>query len=110
MSIFINEAHLYLRMKINGEAATTQITWVLSYVQGGVTEAWKDNLLDELAKKELEIKTVETLFKKIRDEFGEITKEDRKVEQLRMIEQGGRTYDEYVQEFKKIARESSYKR
>jgi len=34
--------------------------------------------------------------------------EDRKVEQLRTIEQGGRTYDEYVQEFKKIARESSY--
>jgi len=34
--------------------------------------------------------------------------EDRKVEQLRTIEQGGRTYDEYVQEFKKISRESSY--
>jgi len=34
--------------------------------------------------------------------------EDRKVEQLRTIEQGRRTYDEYVQEFKKIARESSY--
>ena len=58
----------------------TQIAWVLSYVQGGVTEAWKDNLLDKLAKKESEIETMETLFKKIWDEFGETTEEDRKVE------------------------------
>jgi len=29
---------------------------------------------------------------------------------LRTIEQSGRTCDEYMQEFKKIARESSYKR
>jgi len=67
-------------MKMNGEAAMTQIAWVLSYVQGGVTEAWKDNLLDKLAKKESEIETMETLFKKIWDEFGETTEEDRKVE------------------------------
>ena len=60
-------------MKINGEAATTQIAWVLSYVQEGVAEAWKDNLLDKLVKRELEVKTVEELFKKIQDEFGEIT-------------------------------------
>ena len=26
----------------------------MSYVQGGIAEAWKDNLLDELAKGELE--------------------------------------------------------
>jgi len=67
-------------MKMNGEAAMTQIAWVLSYVQEGVTEAWKDNLLDKLAKKESEIETMETLFKKIWDEFGETTEEDRKVE------------------------------
>ena len=35
--------------------------------------------------------------------------EERKIEQLRTIEQGGRTCDEYVQEFKKVARGSSYK-
>jgi len=39
VSMFINAACLYLRMKMNGEAATTQIAWVLSYVQGGVAEA-----------------------------------------------------------------------
>jgi len=79
-------------------------------VQGRVAEAWKDNLLDELAKKESEIEIVEVLFKKIRDEFGEISEKERKIEQLRTIEQGGRTCDEYMQEFKKVTRRSSYKR
>jgi len=79
-------------------------------VQGRVAEAWKDNLLDELAKKESEIEIVEVLFKKIRDEFGEISEEERKIEQLRTIEQEGRTCDEYMQEFKKVTRRSSYKR
>ena len=48
VSIFINTAHLYLRMKKTDKAATTQVVWVLSYMQGGVAEAWKDNLLDKL--------------------------------------------------------------
>jgi len=108
VSTFINAAHLYIRMKMTKEAATTQMAWVLSYVQGGVAEAWKDNLLDELAKGESEVDTVEKLFTKIRNDFGETSEEERKIEQLRTIEQGGRTCDEYVQEFKKVARGSSY--
>jgi len=50
VSVFINAAHLYIRIKIAEEAAVTQVAWVLSYVQGGIVEAWKDNLLDELVK------------------------------------------------------------
>ena len=65
--------------------------------------------MDELAKEESEIEIVKALFKKIRDEFGETLEEERKIKQLRMIEQRGRTCDEYVQEFKKVARRSSYK-
>ena len=72
-------------------------------------EAWKDNLMDELAKGKLEVETVEQLFSKIRNDFGEMSEKERKIEQLRIIEQGGRTCNEYVQEFKKVARESGYK-
>jgi len=32
MSAFINVAHIYIRMKMMEEAATTQVAWVLSYV------------------------------------------------------------------------------
>jgi len=65
--------------------------------------------MDELAKGELEVETVEQLFSKIRNDFGETSEEERKIEQLRTIEQGSRTCDEYVQEFKKNTRESGYK-
>jgi len=73
-----------------------------------VAEAWKNNLLDELAKGESEVESVKKLFTKIRNDFGETSEEERKIEQLRTIEQGGRTCNEYVQEFKKVARGSGY--
>ena len=50
----------------------------------------------------------EQLFAKIRNDFGETSEEERKIEQLKTIEQKGRTCNEYVQEFKKIARGSGY--
>jgi len=95
-------------MKMTEEAATTQVAWVLSYVQGRVAEAWKDNLLDELAKGESEIESVKQLFTKVKNDFGETSEEKRKIEQLWTIEQGGRTCNEYVQEFKKVTKGSDY--
>ena len=104
MNMFVNVACLYIRMKMTEEVAVAQVAWVLSYVQGGIAEAQKDNLLDELAKGELEVELAEQLFTKIRNNFGETSEEERKIEQLRTIEQGGRTCDEYIQEFKKVAK------
>ena len=97
-------------MKIIGETEATKIAWVLFYIQGGVVEMQKNNLLDELSKGGSEIEIVEELFKKMRNKFGEMGEKERKVEQLRTIEQEGRTYDKYVQKFKKIARESRYEK
>jgi len=108
MSVFINTAHIYIRIKMTEKAAITQVAWMLFYVQGGIVEAWKDNLMDELAKGESEVETVEQLFSKIRNDFGETSKEKRKIKQLRTIEQERRMCNEYVQEFKKVARESGY--
>ena len=55
------------------------------------------------------MESAEQLFTKIRNDFGETSEEERKIEQLRTIKQRGKTYNEYVQEFKKVTRESSYK-
>jgi len=95
-------------MKMTEEVGVTQVAWVLLYMQGGIAEAWKDNLLDKLAKGESEIESAEQLFAKIRNDFRETLEEERKIEQLRTIKQKGRTCDEYIQEFKKVARGSSY--
>jgi len=65
-------------------------------------------LLDELAKGELEVELAEQLFTKIRNDFGETSEEERKIEQLRTIEQGGKICNKYMQEFKKVTRGSSY--
>jgi len=46
--------------------------------------------LDELTKEELEVESAEQLFAKIRNNFGETSEEERKIEQLRMIKQGVR--------------------
>ena len=64
--------------------------------------------MDELAKGESEVELAEQLFAKIRNDFGETSEEERKIEQLKTIEQKGRTCNKYVQEFKKIARGSGY--
>ena len=42
--------------------------------------------------------------------IGEISEKERKIEQLRTIEQGGRTCDEYIQKFKKVTRGNGYER
>ena len=110
VSVFINIAYLYIRMKMMEEVAVTQVAWVLLYIQGEIAEVWKDNLLDKLAKGESEVESVEQLFTEIRNSFEETSKEERKIEQLRTIEQGKRIYNEYVQEFEKVARGSGYKR
>jgi len=87
-----------------------KISWVLSYVQGGIAEIWKNNILDEIAKETSVVQIIEQLFAKIRQEFREFDEESRKVDKLRVLEQGGKTVDEYVQEFRRATRGSSYER
>ena len=53
-------------------------------------------MLDKLAKRESEVESVEQLFTKIRSNFGETSEEERKIEQLRTIEQGGKTCNKYI--------------
>ena len=88
----------------------SRISWVLSYVQGGVAKVWKDNVLDEITKGMSMVQMVGELFTKIWQEFGEFNKESRKVDKLRLLEQGSKTVDEYIQEFRRAARGSGYKR
>jgi len=105
---FINACRLFIQMRMGQVGSRSRISWVLSYVQGGVAEIWKDNVLDEITKGTSAVNTEEDLFTKIQQEFGEFDEESRKVDELRVLEQGGRTVDEYVQEFKRAARGSGY--
>jgi len=105
---FINTCYLYISMRIKGMEEEKKISWVLTYIQGGIVEVWKENILEERRQGVSGVETVEELFTKPREEFGEFNEESRKVDKLRLLEQGEQTCDEYVQIFKKTARGSSY--
>ena len=70
---------------------------------------WKENVLEELEAGELEFETVGEFLVEIKKEFGRGEEESVKAEELRKMEQGGKTMEEFIQEFKRVVRESRYK-
>ena len=99
---------LYLKMKMRGTSVEEQVQWVLSYVQEGSADVWKENVMEELESGEMEYETVEEFFTNLRKEFGGGEEELVKVAELRRMEQGGKMMEEFVQEFKRAARGSGY--
>ena len=69
---------------------------------------WKENVLKELEAGELEFETIEEFLAEIKREFGGGEEESVKAVELRKMEQGGKTMEEFIQEFKKVARGSGY--
>ena len=57
---------------------------------------------------EMEYETVEEFLISLKKEFGSGEEESVKVAELRKLEQGERTMEEFVQEFKRAARGSGY--
>jgi len=105
---FITACRLYLKMKMRRTSVEEQVQWVLSYVQGGSADVWKKNVMEELESGEMEYETAEEFFTNLRKEFGGGEEESVKAAELRRMEQGGKTMEEYVQEFKRAARGSGY--
>ena len=65
--------------------------------------------MEELETEEIEFESVGEFLAEIKKEFGGEDKESVKVAELKKIKQGERTMEEFVQDFKKTARESGYK-
>ena len=85
-----------------------QVQWVLSYVQGESADVWKENVMEELEAGEIEYETVEEFLSSVKKKFGRGEEESVKVVELRKLEQEERIIEEFVQEFKRAARESRY--
>ena len=105
---FITACRLYIRMKLRGNTVEEQIQWILTYVQGGSVDVWKENMMDELESGEIEYETVEDFLTSLRREFGGGEEESVKAAELRKLEQGEKMMEEFVQEFKRAARGSGY--
>ena len=105
---FITTCRLFLRMKLRGATVEEQVQWVLSYMQGGSVDVWKENVMEELEAGEVECKSAEEFLTSLRKEFGGGEEESVKAAELRKLEQGGKTMEEFVQEFKRAACGSGY--
>ena len=82
---FVNEYREYVEIKMKEETVKDQILWVLSYMDGGMVENWKEMIKDDLKEGLREYVTLENFFGEIRKEFGrkskgKKTEEDRKKE------------------------------
>ena len=93
---FISACKLYIRMRLRGESVEGQVQWILSYVQEGLADVWKGNVLE---------KFLLVLKKK----FGRGEEKLTKAAELRKLKQGGKMMEEFVQQFKRAARGSGYK-
>ena len=105
---FVTACRLYLRMKMREATVEEQVFWVLSHIQGGSGDVWKENVMEELELGEMEYEMAEEFLTVLRKEFGGGEEEAVKAAELRKLEQGGRTMEEFVQEFKRAARGSGY--
>jgi len=64
--------------------------------------------MEKLETGEVEFKSAGEFLAEIRREFRRGDEESVKVAELKKIEQGGRTMEEFVQDFKRVARGSGY--
>ena len=105
---FVIVCRLYLRMRMREATVEEQVQWVFSYVQGGSADIWKENVIEELETGEMEYETVEEFLTSLKEKFGRKEEDSVKVAKLGKLEQGGKTMEEFMQEFKRAARGSGY--
>ena len=103
---FVMAYKLYLKMKMNRTALEEQIQLILSYMQGESTDVWKENILENLEAEGIEFESVGEFLAETKKEFGKEDEESVKVTELKRMEQEGRLIEEFIQDFKRVARES----
>jgi len=93
---FIVACKLYIRMRLRGESVEGQVQWILSYVHGETVDIWKENVMEKLEAGEVEYETAEEFLISLKKEFGGGEEELVKAVELRKLEQGGRTMEEFM--------------
>ena len=78
-------------------------------MQEGLADIWKENLLEDLEAGSLEYKTVREFLADLKKEFRGEDDKMMKVAELKRIEQRNRTMEKFIQEFRRMVRDSEYK-
>ena len=88
VSGFLMAYRLYIRMRIRETTVKKQIQWILSCVQRGLADIWKENIIENLKSGELEYVTIGEFLIGLKKEFGGGDNETIRVVELKKIEQG----------------------
>ena len=83
---FVTACRLYLRMKMREVMVEEQVFWILSHVQGGSADIWKENVMEKLEAGEMEYETAEEFLTVLKKEFGGGEEELVKAAELRKME------------------------
>ena len=67
---FVKECKEYVEIKMKEKTVKDQILWVLTCMDGGIVEKWKEMMEDDLKEGLREYVTLEEFFGEIRKEFG----------------------------------------
>ena len=70
---------LYLRMRIREMTVEEQVQQMLTYVQGGAADVWKEIVIQDLEIRILEFETVGKFLEEIKKKFGGEVEELKKV-------------------------------
>ena len=70
---------------------------------------WKENVMEDLESGSLSYATVREFLSDLKKEFDREYDKIIKIAELKKIEQGNKTMEEFVQEFRRVAKSSRYK-
>ena len=84
---------------MKGTIVEEQIQWMLLYIQEGLVDIQKENLLKNLESGKAKFGSAGEFLLELKKEFGGENKESIKVVELKRIEQGEKIIEEFIQEF-----------
>ena len=67
---FVKDCRRYTEEKMKGEKTEDKIYWIVSYVQGSLTDKWKERIVDEIFEDRWKDRKVEDILKEIEREVG----------------------------------------
>ena len=79
---FVKECRKYVEIKMKEKTVEDQILWVLTCMDGGTVEKWKEMMEDDLKEGLREYVTLEEFFGEIRKEFGRKRKGKKTKEEI----------------------------
>lgn len=100
---------LYIQIRIRDTAVKEQIQQLLLYVYEGLADIQEENILEDLETEVLEYVIVRKFLVDLKRKFSRGDIEIMKMAKFKKVEQGNRTMEEYVQEFRRVVRGSRYK-